>query len=152
MRSSIKIFSSELKCHFSSNSPRFISSSALSRSTVFSVLIFRMSVTPKNIGLSFTITHALGEIELSQLVNAYNASMVLSVEIPLGNCISTSTSLAVLSTTFFIFILPLSLAFRILSIRPPVVVPYGTSVMASVFLSFSTIVARTLILPPRLPS
>ena len=85
-------------------------------------------------------------------MKAYKASIVLSVDVPLGSCISTSTSLAVLSTTFFILILPLSLAFRMLSISAPVVVPYGTSVMASVFLSFSTIVARTYILPPRLPS
>ena len=63
----------------------------------------------------------------SQAVNAYNASMVLSGEIPLGKWTRISTSAAVLSSIFLILILPLSLAFKIESIKEEVVVLKGIS-------------------------
>ena len=151
MRSSINIFSRLLKCHFSSNSFRRISNSNFSNSTVLSVQCFRMSFTSIKCGLSPKIIQALGEILTSQSVNAYRASMVLSVEIPGASWISISKSLAVLSTTFFIFIFPLSFAFMMESIMLPVVVPNGISFIKSVFLSFSSIRDLTLIRPPRLP-
>jgi len=50
----------------------------------------------------------------SQLVNAYNASMVLSGDNPEGKCTNISTSAAVLSSIFLTLILPLSLAFNLL--------------------------------------
>ena len=78
--------------------------------------------------------------------------MVLSGEIPLGRCTNISTSLAVLSSTFRIFIFPFSLALRIESISEEVVVPKGISVMTKVALSLWAIRARTLIRPPRIPS
>ena len=68
-------------------------------------------------GLWPSITHALGEIEISQSVKAYNASMVISGEIPAASSMVISTSAAVLSVTFFIFILPVSLALIIESIN-----------------------------------
>ena len=69
------------------------------------------------------MTHPKGEIELSQSVKAYKASMVLSGDIPAGRWTSISTDAAVLSSIFLIFILPLSFALRIFSIKPVVVVP-----------------------------
>ena len=88
---------------------------------------------------------------ISQSVKAYNASMVISGETPGANCISISTSLAVLSITFLILILPVSLAFKILSIKPPVVVEYGISLINNVFLSNSSILARIRTFPPLPP-
>ena len=58
------------------------------------------------------ITHPKGEIELSQSVKAYRASIVLSGDIPAGRWTSISTDAAVLSSIFFTFILPLSFAFE----------------------------------------
>ena len=93
-----------------------------------------------------------GEIEFSQLVKAYNASIVLSGDILGGKCTNISTFAAVLSSIFLILILPLSLAFRMLSISDEVVVAKGISVITSVFLSICEIFARTRTFPPRLPS
>ena len=66
-----------------------------------------------------------GEIETSQFVKANNPSIVLSGETPLGRCTKTSTSEDVLSSIFFILILPLSFAFKIDSIRDVLVVVKG---------------------------
>ena len=49
--------------------------------------------------------------------------MVLSEETPGAKCTKISTSFAVLSSTFLILILPLSLAFKMLSITVEVVLP-----------------------------
>ena len=73
-------------------------------------------------------------MEVSQFVNAYRASIVLSGEMPEGKWISISTSAAVLSSIFFILILPLSLALSMESIKDDVVVLNGISVMTKVFL------------------
>ena len=78
--------------------------------------------------------------------------MVLSGEEPLGKCTNISTSAAVLSSTFFILILPLSLAFSIESMRVLVVVVKGISVITRVLLSNCEILARTLTRPPLAPS
>ena len=82
-----------------------------------------ISETPMNKGLLSSMTQPNGEMEFSQLVKAYKASMVLSGDNPEGRCIKISTSAAVLSSIFLIFILPLSLALRIESIKEDVVVP-----------------------------
>ena len=55
-------------------------------------------------------------MEVSQDVKANKPSIVLSGETPVGRCTKTSTSLAVLSSIFFILIFPLSLALTIESI------------------------------------
>ncbi len=65
----------------------------------------------RNCGFLSTITHALGEMHTSQSVKAYNASIVISGEIPGASSIMISTSAAVLSVTFFILIFPWSFAF-----------------------------------------
>ena len=80
----MKILSKLAKCHFSSSSWSSISNSFLSKETVWSVFLLRISETERNSGLSPTITHAFGEIETSQSVKAYNASMVLSGETSLA--------------------------------------------------------------------
>lgn len=69
----------------------------------------------------------------SQSVKAYSASIVLSDEVPGARCTSISTLAAVLSSTLRILIFPLSTAFRMESMTVEVVLPYGISVMASVF-------------------
>ncbi len=107
---------------------------------------------PKNCGLSFTITQAFGEMDTSQSVNAYRASMVISGEVPGARLTSISISAAVLSTTFLILILPLSFAFTMESMRDEVVVPKGISLMIRVDLSRSSMAALTRTLPPRFPS
>lgn len=63
-----------------------------------------------------------------------------------------STFSAVLSSTFLILILPLSFALIIESIRLPVLVPKGISVIKRVLASAFLILALTLILPPLKPS
>ena len=78
--------------------------------------------------------------------------MAKSGLIPGANCTSISTSLAVLSITFLTLIFPLSLALIILSMSDPVVVPKGISLINNVDLSFSSILERTRILEPFLPS
>jgi hypothetical protein len=85
-------------------SPNSISSSFLSKETVWSVFLLRISETVRNSGLSPTITQALGEIETSQSVKAYSASMVLSGETSLLSRILISTLSDVLSSIFLILI------------------------------------------------
>ena len=131
----MKIRSKEAKCHCSCSSFRRISKSWRSSSTVLSVDLRNISETPIKIGLLSSMIQPRGEIDISQLVNAYSASMVLSGEIPEGKCTNISTSAAVLSSIFLIFILPLSLAFSIESINEEVVVAKGISVMTKVVLS-----------------
>ena len=113
---------------------------------------FKISVTPINLGVSFSITQASGEMDTSQSVKAYSALMAISADMPGPNCTSISTSFAVLSMTLFTLNLPLSLAFKILSINDPVVVPKGISLINKVLLSFSSIFALTRILLPFRPS
>ena len=60
-----------------------------------------------------SITQDRGDIEISQLVKLYSASIVLSGDIPGGILIAISTCSAVLSSTFLILIFPLSFALRI---------------------------------------
>ena len=148
----MKIFSKLAKCHFSWSSCSSISSSFFRRETVWSVLYFRISETERNIGLSPTITHAFGEMETSQSVKAYRASIIISGETSLASKMLISTSSEVLSSIFLILILPFSLAFKILSIRSPVFLEKGNSVMHRVFLSFWIILALARIFPPRFPS
>jgi hypothetical protein len=52
--------------------------------TVLSVDFIRISETPKKHGLLFSIIQESGEIETSQFVKAYKASIVLSGDIPEG--------------------------------------------------------------------
>ena len=119
---------------------------------MFIVDFFRISVTPKNKGLLSSITHPSGDIDVSHDVNAYSPSIVLSGDTPLGRWISISTSLAVLSSIFFILIFPVSLALTIESINDEVVVEYGISVITSVFLFNWLILALIFTLPPLIPS
>ena len=93
-----------------------------------------------------------GEIEFSQFVNAYKASIVVSGDTFGGKCTKISTSAAVLSSIFFILIFPFSLALIILSINEVVVVENGISLITNVFLSSCAILALTLTLPPLFPS
>ena len=116
-----------------------------------SVEILSNSWTLVNNGLSSTMTQALGDIDISQLVKAYNASIVTSGEIPLARSIKISTSAAVLSTTFLILIFPLSFALIMESIKEVVVVEKGISVIRSWFFSTISILALTFIFPPRAP-
>lgn len=132
--------------------PSSISNSSFSNDTVWSVFIFRMSETFRNIGLSPTITQAFGEIVTWQSVNAYNASIVLSGDTSGWRWIRISTLSEVLSSIFLILIFPFSFALIILSIRSPVVLEKGSSVTISVCLSFWVILALALTLPPRCPS
>ena len=90
---------------------------------------------PKNFGVLSSITHERGEIETSQSVKRYKASIVLSGEIPVGIVIAISTCSAVLSSIFFILIFPFSFAFSIELINVVVVVENGSSETISVFLS-----------------
>ncbi len=144
--------SNDKKCHCSSSSPSSISSSRLRSSTVRCVEIRSISLTPTKNGLWFSITQPSGAIEVSQAVNAYNASIVLSGETPGGKWIRISTSAAVLSSIFLTFILPFSFALRILSISVLVLVVNGICVITSVLLSSWEILARTRTRPPRIPS
>ena len=81
---SMNILSKEKLCHWSSNSFRRISSSFFNKLKVLSVDLIKISETPKKDGLLFSIIHDRGEIDVSQLVKAYNASIVLSGDIPFG--------------------------------------------------------------------
>ncbi len=76
--------SKEAKCHCSSSSPSFISSSFFKSSTVLSVERRSISDTPIKSGLFSSITQPKGEIAVSQAVKAKRASIVLSGEIPDG--------------------------------------------------------------------
>src|SRR5690606_39875306 len=69
-RFSMNIFSREAKWYLSSNSFSWILSSARIKSLVWAVDRRRISLTSRNIGLLSTITQALGEMEISQLVKA----------------------------------------------------------------------------------
>ena len=149
---SINIFSSELKCHCSLSSPNRILSSSIKRFLVLSVFLFKISETPIKRGFSSDIIPEFGEMLVSQSVKAYKASIILSGEILGARWMIISTFAEVLSSTFFIFIFPLSLALRMLSINEPVVEPKGISVITSVFLSALLILALHRILPPRKPS
>ena len=60
------------------------------------------SDTPIKIGVSSSIIQDKGEIEISQSVNVYNASMVFSRDIPEGIVIKISTFSAVLSSNSLI--------------------------------------------------
>ena len=80
--------------------------------------------------------HPIGDIETSQSVNLKRASIVFSGEIPAGIFTKISTFSAVLSSTFFTLILPLSFAFSIEDINEVVVVVNGNSVIFNVVLSF----------------
>ena len=61
---------------FSFSSSLLISSSVLSNFFVDSAEYLSTSFTPKNFGFSLTITQAFGEIDTSQSVKAYKASIV----------------------------------------------------------------------------
>ena len=91
-----------------------------------------MSDTPINFGILSSITQDRGEIEISQLVKLYSASIVLSGDIPEGIVIKISTFSAVLSSTFLILIFPRSFALRIDCINEDVVVEKGNSEIISV--------------------
>ena len=75
--------------------------------------------------------------------------MVLSEETPGARCTWISTSAAVLSSTFFAFIFPLSIAFSMESISVVVVFENGISRMTMVFESSFSILALTFTMPPR---
>ena len=75
------------------------------------------SLTEVNSGFLSITTQQFGETEISQFVNAYNASIVTLGEIPFIRLIIISTSCAVLSSIFLILIFPLLLAFIIESIK-----------------------------------
>ena len=148
----MKIFSKVEKCHFIFNSSNWISNSLRSSTTVLSVEIFNIWETPTKSGLLSSMTQPNGATEVSQAVKAYNASIDLSGETPGKRWINISTSAAVLSSIFLIFIFPFSLAFKILSINVDVLVEKGIWVMTNVCLSNCEIFARTRTLPPRIPS
>ncbi len=70
MRSSMNIFSRDDICHSSSSSSLRISSSLVSRFTALSTVRLSISLTPINSGLLLNITQALGDMDISQSVNA----------------------------------------------------------------------------------
>ena len=67
------------------------------------------------------MTQQFGEIDTSQLVNEYSASIVTSGDTPLTKLIIISIFSAVLSSILFIFNLPELFAFTIESIKLDVV-------------------------------
>ena len=150
--------SSDAKCSASMSSPRRMSSSLRSSSLVLSTERWSTSDTVRKHGLPASMTQQLGEMLTSQSVQAYRASMVLSGLAPGMRCMSISTPAAVMSSTFRTLILPFSAAFSMESMNcdgfcgEPVVLPKGISVMANVFESRFSILARTRRLPPRCPS
>ena len=152
MRSSMNIFSREMKNSCSNNSSLRISSSRLRRLRVWSVEERRMSLMVRNCGLRSRITQQFGEMLTSQSVNLYRASSVLSDDTPGVRCTRISTLAAVRSSTLRTFILPFSTARVILSIRDSEVRENGISRITSVLLSSFSIFARTLTFPPRCPS
>ena len=70
-------------------------------------------------------TQQFGETEISQFVNAYNASIVTLGETPFIRLIIISTFCAVLTSIFLILFFPLLLAFIIDSIKFEEVTLYG---------------------------
>ena len=75
-------------------------------STVRSVEWRSTSLTPRNSGFSPTITQQLGEMDTSQSVKAYNASIALSDEVPGSRFTNMRAFCEVLSVTLRIFIFP----------------------------------------------
>ena len=149
---SINILSKESQCHWFSSSCNLIFNSNFNNSTVLSTDFLRISVTPINTGLFPSITHEFGEIDISQLVNAYKASIILSGDTPEGKWIIISATAEVLSSIFLIFILFFSVARTIESIKESVVVPNGIWLIINVLLFNFCITALTLTLPPLRPS
>ena len=84
---------------------------------------FSTSLTLRKCGLLSSMTQQLGDMLISQSVKAYNASIVLSEEVPGARCTRISTLADVLSSTLRTFIFPLSTAFRMESITVEVVFP-----------------------------
>ena len=80
----MKILSRESQCHWFCNSWSFISNSSFNSSTVLSTDFFKISETQIKIGLLPSITQEFGDIDISQFVNANNASIILSGETPEG--------------------------------------------------------------------
>ena len=74
----MKMRSSDAACHASFNSPNLIFNSSPNSDLVCSAERRRISETPRKCGFSSQITHEFGEIDTSQSVKAYRASMVLS--------------------------------------------------------------------------
>ena len=108
---------------FSSRACWLISSSWRSKSTVLWVESRSSSWTLKNLGFSWEITQHSGEMDTSQSVNAYNASIHTDGEMSAGTSMTISTFWAVLSTICLILILPSSLTLTIESLTPAVVTP-----------------------------
>ena len=146
------IRSRELKNSCSSNSFLRISSSLRNSSNVPSTECFNTSDTVKNCGLLSAITQQLGEIDTSQSVKAYKASIVLSLEVPGVRCSCISTSDAVISSTLRIFSFPFSTAFVIDSWSVLAVLLKGISRITRVLLSIFSTLARTFKVPPLCPS
>ena len=78
---------------------------------LWNALAFRTN-THKNGLIVFNRTRQEEKSNISQLVNAYNASMDLSGETFGGKCTTISTSAAVLSSIFLILILPFIIGFE----------------------------------------
>src|SRR5690606_41784721 len=78
----IDLFSREENNNFSNNSPLRISSSCFNKALVCLVLASRISFTERNTGLSPIMTQALGEMETSQSVKAYSASIAMPGDCP----------------------------------------------------------------------
>ena len=83
-RDILNILSKESQCHWFCNSWSLISNSSFKSSTVLSTDFFNISETPIKIGLLPSITQEFGDIDISQLVNANNASIILSGDTPDG--------------------------------------------------------------------
>ena len=153
IRSSMNMLSSDAKCSCSSNSPLRICSSRRKSSFVLSTERRSRSLTVRNTGVWLSMTQQHGVMLISQSVNAYSASIVLSLDTPGANCTRISTLSDVLSSTLRILIFPLSTALRIDSITKGVVFPKGISVIVRVLLSSDfEIFARILTRPLRSPS
>ena len=82
IRSSMKMRSNDEKNSCSSSSALRMRSSLRSSPIVVSVLWRSTSLTVRKHGLLSSITQQLGDMFISQSENAYNASMVLSLETP----------------------------------------------------------------------
>ena len=78
----MKMRSNDEKNSCSSSSALRMRSSLRSRPIVVSVLWRSTSLTVRKHGLLSSITQQLGEMFISQSENAYNASMVLSLDTP----------------------------------------------------------------------
>ena len=87
----IKIFSNDNECHLLFRSSRITFNSFFKILSVWFVDLCNISETPIKLGDSFSIIHDNGDIDISQSVNRYSASIVLSGEIPVGIVIQIST-------------------------------------------------------------